>query len=138
MLARARIGLVIGIFGLVLNGLVSGFSGIAGTLLALLAGGIAGFFAARKGSVLSKREGARAGALAGGVAGGVVLIGQMLGAMARLFSLFSAEKASTQILYVLFGAGITFLLGAILILLAAGIGATVGYFVTPRSDGTLT
>jgi hypothetical protein len=131
MLARTRIGLVVGIIGLVLNEFASGFRGITGTILSLVAAGVAGFFAARKGKSSSKRDGARAGAIAGGFAGGVVLIGQLIGAMATLFSLSSSQSMMGKIIYILFGAGTGFFLWIIIALLAAGIGAAVGYLATP-------
>lgn len=136
MLAKARIGFVVGIIGLILNGLVSGFSGITGTILALVAGGIAGFVAARQGKFLSRREGAQVGAVAGGIAGGVVLIGQVIGAMMRLLSISSSEGALIQITSLLLGMAISIFLVIILALLGAGIGAVIGYFVTPNQSFT--
>jgi hypothetical protein len=132
MLAKARIGFVVGIIGLLLSGLISGFSGITGTILSLVAGGMAGFMATRRGMFLSRSEGARVGALAGGIAGGVVLIGQVIGAMARVFSVSSSQGMLVQITSVLLGVGISFLLVVILALIAAVIGAAVAYFVTPN------
>ena len=64
MQPRTRIGLIVGMIGLVLNICVAGFVGFCGPFLALVAGGIAGFFAAQQEKPLTKNEGARLGATA--------------------------------------------------------------------------
>ena len=85
MQPRIRIGLIVGIIGLVLNVCVSGFVGLCGPFLSLLAGGIAGFFAAQQEKPMTKSDGARAGATAGGLAGGLIILGQIIGGLAALY-----------------------------------------------------
>jgi len=130
MLAKARIGFVVGIIGLVLNGLVSGFKGIAGLFLSLVAGAMAGFIVAWRRNLSSKREGARVGALAGGIAGGTVIFGQVIGAMITLLSRPLAESLAGQLFIAIFGAGLDLVVWIVIALLAASVGAGVGYFVT--------
>ena len=57
MQARTRIGLIVGVIGLVLNICVAGFLGFCGPVLSLIAGGIAGFMAVRQEKPLTKNEG---------------------------------------------------------------------------------
>src|SRR6266498_3714898 len=84
MQARIRIGLIVGVIGLVLNICVSGFIGFCGPLVSLIAGGLAGFFAAQQEKPATKKEGARAGVTAGGIAGGLIILGQVLGGVGAL------------------------------------------------------
>ena len=70
MQPRMRMGLIVGVIGLALNVCVSGFIGLCGPLVSLIAGAVAGFFAAQQEKLGTKGEGARAGAIAGAVAGG--------------------------------------------------------------------
>ena len=54
MQPRTRIGLIVGVIGLVLNICVAGFIGFCGPVLSLIAGGIAGYFATQQESHLQK------------------------------------------------------------------------------------
>ena len=48
MQPRIKMGLIVGVIGLALNVCVSGFIGLCGPLVSLLAGGLAGFLAAQQ------------------------------------------------------------------------------------------
>ena len=143
MQPRIRTGLIVGAIGLVLNICVAGFLGFCGPVVSLIAGGIAGFFAAQQERLASKNEGARAGATAGGIAGGLIILGQMIGGVGALFFLQSsgAESpfgqipslsgdATTQIAYYATGLGTAICFGLVGALLAAGAGAGAGYLGT--------
>jgi len=153
MQPRTRIGLIVGVIGLVLNVCVSGFLGFCGPVLSLIAGGVAGFMAAQQEKLSSKNEGARAGATAGGIAGGLIIVGQLLGGVAALAYFqtsgtgntifgqvpsFSGDPASVIGYY---GGGLFtgLCFGIIGALLAAGAGAGAGYLATqdqpPVSSG---
>jgi hypothetical protein len=85
MQPRLRIGLIVGVIGLVLNVCLSGLVGICGPFLSLLAGAGAGFFAARQEKLLIKSDGAKAGAAAGCLAGGLIVLGQIIGGVGALY-----------------------------------------------------
>jgi hypothetical protein len=144
MQARTRVGLIVGAIGLVLNICVSGFMGICGPLVSLVAGGVAGFFAAQQEKPGTKGDGARAGAVAGGIAGALVIVGQLIGGVAALAfiqnsgmnTIFGAPPPTTsdpsfQAVYYLSGAGTALCFGIVGALLAAGAGAGAGYLGTP-------
>ncbi|HLO32315.1 MAG TPA: hypothetical protein VK249_24410 [Anaerolineales bacterium] len=143
MQARTRVGLIVGVIGLVLNICVAGFIGFCGPGLSLVAGGIAGFFAAQQEKPLTKNQGARVGLTAGGIAGGLIILGQVLGGLAALVFMqargmqlpfgqipSASSDAPTQITF--YGAGIVTSLcfGIIGALLAIGAGAGAGYLAT--------
>jgi len=143
MQARTRIGLIVGVIGLVLNICVAGFLGLCGPVLSLIAGGIAGFFAVRQEKPLTKNEGARAGATAGGIAGGLIILGQLLGGLGALVYLQSSGiptifgqvpnlsgDPAAQIGFYAGGLGTALCFGIVGALLAAGAGAGVGYLST--------
>lgn len=143
MQPKTRIGLVVGIIGLVLNICVAGFLGFCGPALSLIAGGVAGFFAAQQEKPLTKSEGARAGATAGGIAGALIIVGQILGGIAALFYMQStgtqppfgqlpspSADPATQIAFYGGGIGTALCFGIIGALLAAGAGAGAGYLAT--------
>jgi hypothetical protein len=143
MQPRIRIGLIVGAIGLVLNICVSAFIGLCGPGFSLIAGAVAGFFAAQKERLGVKAEGAKAGATSGAVAGGLIIIGQLIGGIVALFLLQStgaqapfgqipsvSEGASSQLVFYLSGAGASLCFGIIGALLAAGAGAATGYFGT--------
>jgi hypothetical protein len=143
MQARTKIGLIVGVIGLVLNICVAGFLGFCGPVLSLIAGGIAGFFAVRQEKPFTKNEGTRAGATAGGIAGGLIIIGQILGGLGALLYMqssggptifgqvpnFSSDPA-TQIGFYAGGLGTALCFGIVGALLAAGAGAGAGYLAT--------
>ena len=148
MQPRVRIGLIVGAIGLVLNICVAGFIGFCGPLLSLIAGGVAGFFAAQQEKQATKADGARAGATAGGIAGGLIILGQIIGGMGALAyyqvsgtplpfgaAPTTSAPATEMLIYYLSGAGTGFCFGAVGALLAAGAGAGAGYLAT--SDQTL-
>jgi hypothetical protein len=143
MQPRIRIGLIVGVIGLVLNICVSGFLGFCGPVVSLIAGAAAGFFAAQQERPARKNEGARAGATAGGIAGGLIILGQMIGGVGALFFMQSSGiespfgqipsvsgDATTQIAYYAGGLGTAVCFGLIGALLAAGAGAGAGYLGT--------
>ena len=143
MQPRTRIGLIVGVIGLVLNICVAGFLGFCGPFLSLVAGGIAGFFATQQEKPFTKSEGARVGATAGGIAGGLIIFGQLLGGIAALFYMQSSgtttpfgqlpdlsSDPATQLGYYAGGIGTAICFGLIGALLAAGAGAGAGYLTT--------
>ena len=149
MQPRIRIGLIVGFVGLVLNVCVSGFTGICGPFLSLIAGGVAGFFAAQQEKSLTKSNGAKAGAIAGGIAGGLIIIGQIIGGMAALFyiqstgmpSIFgqipsASSSAAAQATYYLSGFGTALCFGIVGALLAAATGAGAGYLGTSEQPSS--
>lgn len=142
MQPRTRIGLIVGVIGLVLNICVAGFIGFCGPFLSLIAGGIAGFLAAQQEKPFSKNEGARVGATAGGIAGGLIILGQVLGGIGALIYMQSSGAPTpfgqlpdmgdpaTQIGFYAGGIGTALCFGVIGALLAAGAGAGAGYLAT--------
>ena len=142
MQPRTRIGLIVGAIGLVLNICVSGFIGLCGPLVSLIAGGVAGFFAAQQEKPGTKSEGARAGATAGGIAGGLIIIGQLIGGIAALAymqysgmqTIFGQVPATgdpaSSIGFYLGGLGTGICFGLVGAALAAGAGAGAGYLGT--------
>ena len=144
MQPRIRIGLIVGVIGLVLNICVSGFLGFCGPVVSLIAGGVAGFFTAQQERLATKSDGTRAGATAGGIAGGLIILGQMIGGVGALFFMQSSGVESpfgqiptlssdpaTQIGYYAGGLGTAICFGLVGALLAAGAGAGAGYLGTP-------
>ena len=143
MQPRIRIGLIVGAIGLVLNICVSGFIGLCGPLVSLIAGGAAGFFAAQQEKLGTKGDGARAGATAGGIAGGLIIIGQLIGGIAALaYMQYSGMQtifgqvpttgdSASSIGYYLGGLGTGICFGLVGAALAAGAGAGAGYLGTP-------
>jgi len=145
MQPRMRMGLIVGVIGLALNVCVSGFIGLCGPLVSLIAGAVAGFFAAQQEKLGTKGEGARAGAIAGAVAGGLIIVGQLIGGVGALFYLQSTNTAlpfgqapglsdgvSSQLVYYLTGAATSLCFGVVGAALAAGAGAGTGYLGTPE------
>lgn len=86
MQPRIRIGLIVGVIGLVLNLCVASFAGFSGPVLALVAGAVAGYLAVQQEKPWRKNEGARAGATAGGIAGGWIIVGQIQGSIGALLA----------------------------------------------------
>ena len=149
MQPRIRIGLIVGMIGLVLNICVSGFLGFCGPVLSLIAGGIAGFFASQQEKPFTKNEGARAGATAGGIAGGLIILGQIIGGMAGLAYIQSSglptlfgqlpspsSGPAELIPFYLGGLGAAICFGIVGALLAAGAGAGAGYLGTTERSMT--
>lgn len=149
MKPRTKVGLIVGIVGLVLNVCVAGFVGFCGPALSLVAGAVAGFFAARQERPLTKNEGARAGATAGGIAGGLIILGQVIGGMAALYYMQStgmstllgqvpglSSAPAAQASFYLGGLGTALCFGIVGSLLAAGAGAGTGYLGTQERSMT--
>jgi hypothetical protein len=148
MQPRTRVGLIVGVIGLVLNICVAGFIGFCGPVLSLVAGGIAGFFATRQEKPLTKNEGARIGATAGGIAGGLIILGQIIGGLGALAYMQSTGATTpfgqmpelgdpaASIGFYAGGIGTALCFGVVGALLAAGAGAGTGYLGT--SDQPMT
>lgn len=142
MQPRTRIGLIVGVIGLVLNICVAGFVGICGPFFSLLAGGVAGFLAVQREKPLTKNSGARIGATAGGIAGGLIIIGQIIGGLGALAYMQSSGATlpfgqmpelgdpAAQAGFYAAGVGTALCFGIIGALLAAGAGAGAGYLGT--------
>jgi hypothetical protein len=143
MQPRTRIGLIVGVIGLAFNVCVAGLVGFCGPVLSLMAGGLAGFLAARQEQLPTKNEGARAGAMAGGIAGALIILGQIVGGGLSLFfmqylglpSILGQVPASSgdpisRISFYLGGIGSSLCIGLVGVLLAAGAGALAGYLGT--------
>lgn len=146
MQPRTKIGLIVGVIGLVLNICVSGILGFCGPVLSLIAGAVAGYLAVQREKPFSKNDGARTGATAGGIAGGFIILGQLLGGIAALAFMqasgaptilgpmpdLSGDPAAAVGFYA-GGLGTALCFGVVGALLAAGAGAGAGYLTT--SDG---
>jgi hypothetical protein len=144
MQPRIRMGLTVGAIGLALNICISGFMGICGPLVSLLAGGAAGYLAAQQEKLSTKNDGAKSGAIAGGIAGVLVIIGQVVGAMAALVILQatgmqlpfgqmpSSNNPSEMLIFYASGIGTGLCFGIVGAVLAAGAGAGAGYMGTPE------
>jgi hypothetical protein len=143
MQPRIKMGLAVGAIGLALNICVSGFMGICGPLVSLLAGGAAGYLAAQQEKLSTKNDGAKAGAIAGGIAGVLVIVGQVIGAIAALAILQatgmqlpfgqmpSSSNPSEMLIFYASGIGTGLCFGIVGAVLAAGAGAGAGYMGTP-------
>jgi hypothetical protein len=148
MQPRTRIGLIVGVIGLVLNICVAGFIGFCGPFFSLVAGGIAGFFATQQEKPLTKNEGARVGATAGGIAGGLIILGQIIGGVGALAYMQSTGATTpfgqmpdlgdpaSSIGFYAGGFGTALCFGVIGALLAAGAGAGAGYLATSNQPMT--
>lgn len=144
MKPQIKFGLLVGVVSLVLNTCVASVLGVCGPFVALLAGAVAGFFAAQQEKAATKSDGARSGVIAGLIAGALTLIGQLIGGIGALaFVQFSdmttpfgnvpspSADASQQILYYVSGLGTGLCFGIVGIVLAALAGAGAGYLGTP-------
>ena len=148
MQPRTKIGLIVGVIGLVVNICVAGFMGICGPLVSLIAGGVAGFFAAQQEKPPTKKEGARVGATAGGIAGGLIILGQLAGGLGALIYFQSSgtpifgqtpnvyNDPNAQIGFYAGGIGMALCFGVVGALLAAGAGAGAAYLAS--SDQAIT
>lgn len=142
MQPRIKMGLVVGAIGLALNICVSGFIGLCGPIVSLLAGGIAGYLASQQEKLPTKNEGAKAGAIAGGLAGALVIIGQVIGGIGALAimqgtgmqlpfgTIPPTSDPSGMLIFYASGIGTGLCFGIIGALLAAGAGAGTGYMAT--------
>jgi hypothetical protein len=144
---RIIVAVIVGAAALIVNTIVSGFLGICGPFVSLVAGAIAGFFASRQEQPASQRDGARLGAISGLLVGAFTLVAQMVGALAALvlvqvtgiqlpFGSVPPPGASApiQATYYLAGTGVAACLGVVGFLVAALGGAGGGYLGTrPRA-----
>src|SRR6185503_9136704 len=122
MQPRTRMGLITGVIGLILNIFVVGFSGCCGPLVYLVAGGAAGFLAAKQEKLPVRNVGARAGAVAGVIAGGLIVLGQIIGVALAYFQT-SGTSGSVSVSG---DAGVALCLGGVGALTAAFAGAVAG------------
>ena len=150
MQPRIRMGLTVGVIGLVLNVCVAGFVGFCGPVLSLIAGGVAGYLTAQQEKLPTKGDGARAGAVSGGIAGALIIVGQIIGGIGALV-IFQASGMSTPFGQVpnagsdpsttafYYGTGFVtaFCFGLVGALLAAGTGAGAGYLGTPEQPASI-
>jgi hypothetical protein len=143
MQPRIKLGLIVGAIGAVLNICVAAAVGVCGPAVSLVAGAIAGYFAAQQERPATKAEGARSGATAGAIAGGLIIVGQVIGGLGALFYMqasgaqlpfgnipSASQGAPVQMIYYLSGAGTAICFGIVGTLLAAGAGAGTGYLGT--------
>lgn len=150
MQPRVRIGLIVGAIGAVLNICFAGVFSCCGPILSLVAGGLAGYFAAQEEKPTVKNDGARIGATAGGIAGGLIILGQIIGGVGALaFTQFSGAQVpfgqvpspsgdpSQQVIFYVTGIGTALCLGLVGAGLAAGAGALTVYFTTPDQPAVM-
>ena len=149
MRPRFTAGLIVGLIGLVLNICVSTVFGFCGPVVTLLAGGLAGFWAARQEKAPIKSDGASLGAVAGAITGALMLVGQMLGGigalllmqtsgMSPIFGTVPGSNADPSQQVIFYGTGLLtgVCLGSVGIALAALAGAGGGYVGTPAQTLT--
>ena len=144
MKVQYKYGLIIGGIGLVMNVFVSTAFGICGPLIALVAGGAAGYMVGRQGDIKNKGEGARMGALAGSITGALMLLGQVIGGLLSLSLVRSATflgplgdllSSDVGIGEIYYGIGIAVSLcsGLVGIIASALAGAGGAYLSTPEN-----
>jgi hypothetical protein len=136
MSARVKIGLIAGGISLVLTACVGALMGICGPAISLVAGAIAGYFAAKQEAPASQGEGGKVGATAGTIAGGLGVIGQIIGGIFALTILpplmeslgnYSFSGASGEASYWIGGATTALCFGVVGVILAAIAGYATGY-----------
>jgi hypothetical protein len=151
MRPRFKAGLIIGFIGLVLNVCVSTVFGLCGPFVTLIAGALAGFWAASQEKAPAKGDGASVGAVAGAITGGLMLVGQMLGGVGALlwiqysgaspiFGSIPDPSAGLAQQAIYYGTGLLTgaCFGAVGVALAALAGAGGGYLGTSgQSQGEL-
>ncbi len=146
-----KLGLAAGVIGAVVNICVSTAFGVCGPFVALLAGAVAGFFAARVPELASKGMAAREGAVGGGIAGALVFFGQLVGGLGALAlvrvsgapPIFGTiptgdSPAGQQIAYWVSGLGVGACFGVIGLALAALAGAGAAYLAYPSRNPQVT
>lgn len=143
MQPRFTVGLIVGVVGLILNVCVSAAVGVCGPAVSLIAGAVAGYFAARQENQPTKSAGAQAGAISGATAGALIIIGQVIGGITALVLMQTTgmstpfgqipatdADASAQITFYLTGAATGCCFGLVGAVLAALAGAGTGYLGT--------
>jgi len=145
MQGRYRAGLIVGAVGLFVVAIISALLGFCGPVVSLILGAIAGFLTIRMENPTDQGEGAKAAAIGGATAGALGLIGQMIGGIAALLffqqtgtSVFGQNidysDSAQMVGFFAGGLGVGFCFGLAGAALAAGAGAAVGYFATPKSS----
>ncbi len=136
MSPKVKNGLSTGAVGALLN-LCVGAIPCCGQIVALGAGGIAGYLTGRGEPFATKGEGAKSGAISGAISGALVLVGQLIGAIAfQLLGpvILRAMGQSSSALDFGGGIGLTVVisccLGLVGVGFAAGAGALAGYMAT--------
>jgi hypothetical protein len=149
MQPRIKMGLTVGAIGLALNICVSGFIGLCGPLVSIIAGGVAGYLAMQQEKPAMKNEGAKGGAIAGGIAGALVIIGQVIGGIGALALMQvsgmqlpfgrvpTGGNPTEMIIFYTSGIATGLCFGIVGAVLAAGTGAAVGYMTTPDQQSPL-
>ena len=141
MSARIRVGLIAGGIGLVLTACIGAIMGICGPVVSLVAGALAGYFAAKQEAPASQGEGGKVGATAGAIAGGLGVIGQIIGGILALTILpplmeslgnYSFSGASGEASYWIGGATTALCFGVVGVILAAIAGYATGYISTNK------
>jgi MFS family permease len=141
MKERIRVGLIVGAITLVITAGISAFMGICGPGVSLIAGAIAGYFAAKKESPATKSEGGKIGAISGLITGGMGFIGQIIGGIIALILLpplmeslgnnyYSGVSTGEPVIYWLSGLGTVLCFGVGGIILSSLSGAGTGYIST--------
>jgi hypothetical protein len=137
-----KVGLLVGVIGLVLNTCIAAGMGICGPLFSLLAGAAAGYFTAAREKAATKGDGARLGLISGGIAGALIVVGQVLGGIGSLVLVQASgmklpfgtvpamADGSQSAIYYLSGVGTALCFGIIGMALAALVGAGVAYLTT--------
>ncbi len=141
-----KVGLTVGLIGLVLTVCVAVAFGLCGPLVAILVGAAAGFITVHQEKTIlaAKSDGARDGALSGGIAGALLLIGQVIGAVGALFLIQNSDvpalfgnvpapsaEVTNQAVYYLSGMGTGVCFGLVDIVVSVLAGALAGYLGTP-------
>lgn len=147
MKARFKIGLAVGLVGLIVNICASFVSGLCGPAVALIGGIVAGFLTGRQEKAVTKSAGAQGGAISGAVAGALMIVGQIIGGIAALVYLQttgtslpfgtippSSAGINEQLPYYLSGVGAACCFGLVGLALAALTGAGGGYLGTPNPE----
>ncbi|HDD24595.1 MAG TPA: hypothetical protein ENF52_04060 [Chloroflexi bacterium] len=141
-----KMGLIVGLIGLVLNVCVAVVFGLCGPLVAIIVGAAAGLLTVQqeKTTLAAKSDGAREGALSAGIAGALVLIGQVLGAIGALILIQNSNvpalwgnvptpsaEVTNQAMYYLGGMATGVCFGLVDVVLSVLTGALAGYLGTP-------
>ena len=139
MAARIKVGLIAGVISLAFTACLSSLFGICGPVVSLIAGALAGYFAAKQETPVSKSEGGKIGAISGAITGGMGFIGQFVGSILALTILpplmasmgnNSFNAISSEPTYWISGFGTAFCIGLGGVLFSALAGFGTGYIST--------
>ncbi len=78
MQPRVKVGLLVGVIGLVVNVCMGGSISSSSLVVSLFAGALASYFVARQERPATKGAGAQAGAISGIIAGALIIIGEVI------------------------------------------------------------